>query len=181
MQCDDGNNVNGDGCSSDCRIEANYHCTGGSPNSKDSCTSFLPNKLVISQSGQTHLNSKIVLNIRLNYLPLQLINSANDCKNKCDSVLQVKITKGDTSFVSIKSSYIPTTSYSFSVIIDFGREPIGLFTAEVSLQSGIALKYYSGIDTSQVLSVDINPAFLSLYRGGSGGRGKGKGHDDDLL
>jgi hypothetical protein len=33
------------------------------------------------------------------------------------------------------------------------------------LQRGIALKYYSGIDTSNTLNVDINPAFLSIYRG----------------
>lgn len=43
-----------------------------------------------------------------------------------------------------------------------------MFTVRIGLQQGIALKYYGGIDTSNRLEVDINPAFLSLYRGGEG-------------
>lgn len=31
VECDDGNRVNQDGCSSDCKIERNYRCSGGSP------------------------------------------------------------------------------------------------------------------------------------------------------
>lgn len=37
--CDDGNLVNGDGCSSDCRIEKNFRCEGGSDTTKDICYS----------------------------------------------------------------------------------------------------------------------------------------------
>lgn len=37
--CDDGNLINGDGCSSDCRIELNYRCEGGSPTTPDICYS----------------------------------------------------------------------------------------------------------------------------------------------
>jgi cysteine-rich repeat protein len=37
-QCDDANTVNGDGCSSSCRIECGYKCTGGSSEHADSCT-----------------------------------------------------------------------------------------------------------------------------------------------
>jgi hypothetical protein len=77
----------------------------------------------------------------------------------------VKLVSGDKSFVSIKAQYIPTTSYSFSVEIDFGREPIGLFTVSIGIPQDLALKYFSGIDTSQKLSLDVNPAFLSLYTG----------------
>lgn len=100
-------------------------------------------------------------------MPQSLIKSATDCKNGCDSVLNVTIISGFSSVVSIKSTYIPTTSFSFSVVMDFGREPIGLFTAQVGIQSGIALKYYSGIDTSQALTVNVNPAFLSTNLMGS--------------
>jgi hypothetical protein len=99
-------------------------------------------------------------------------------ENNCDSVLDVKITKGFSSVVSIKSSYIPTSSFSFSVELDFGREPIGMFTAQIGLQKGLALKYFSGIDTSTTLSVDVNPAFLSKYTGAKKGI-KGK-HADEL-
>ena len=37
-QCDDGNTINGDGCSSSCKIECGYKCTGGSSEHADSCT-----------------------------------------------------------------------------------------------------------------------------------------------
>jgi cysteine-rich repeat protein len=36
-QCDDGNLVSGDGCSSNCTIEVGWECFGGSGSSKDSC------------------------------------------------------------------------------------------------------------------------------------------------
>jgi hypothetical protein len=53
--------------------------------------------------------------------------------------------------------------------MDFGHEPIGLFTVQVGIQSGIALKYFSGIDTTKTLSIDVNPAILSRYTGGRSG------------
>ncbi|KAL4484834.1 hypothetical protein ABPG74_020011 [Tetrahymena malaccensis] len=37
LQCDDGNLTNGDGCDSNCKIESNWKCQGGSSMSKDSC------------------------------------------------------------------------------------------------------------------------------------------------
>jgi cysteine-rich repeat protein len=37
-QCDDNNTVDGDGCSSLCRIECGYQCTGGSSEHPDTCT-----------------------------------------------------------------------------------------------------------------------------------------------
>lgn len=165
MACDDGNNIDGDGCSRDCKIEKGYSCVGGSPNSPDTCSNVLPSSLIFTQSGQSHLANKIILNIRLNYLPMQLIKSAVDCKNGCDSVLDVQITKGDKGVSSIKSSYIPSSTYSFSVELDFGREPIGMFTVQVGIQSSIASKYFNGIDTSSKLTIDVNPALLSRYTG----------------
>ena len=43
------------------------------------------------------------------------------------------------------------------------------------LNAGLALKYFSGIDTSSVLHVDVNPAFMSMYKGGK------EGADSDML
>lgn len=37
IECDDGNQQNGDGCSSSCELEFGYQCSGGSPSSKDTC------------------------------------------------------------------------------------------------------------------------------------------------
>jgi hypothetical protein len=137
--------------------------------------------LVFTQSGQTHIINKIILNVRVNYLPQSLIRSASDCRNGCDSVLDVKITNGFRSVVSIKSTYLPGSTYSFSIEMDFGREPIGVFTAQIGLQSGIALKYFSGIDTTRTLSIDVNPAIMSRYTGGRGGRNGRRGGEGDVL
>lgn len=49
--------------------------------------------------------------------------------------------------------------------MDFGREPIGMFTIQVGIQASIASKYYSSIDTSNRLTIDVNPALLSIYTG----------------
>jgi cysteine-rich repeat protein len=38
MQCDDGNSISGDGCSSSCEIETDWECKGGSPTSVDNCS-----------------------------------------------------------------------------------------------------------------------------------------------
>jgi cysteine-rich repeat protein len=35
--CDDGNNKDGDGCSSTCQVEIGYHCLGGSKSCPDTC------------------------------------------------------------------------------------------------------------------------------------------------
>lgn len=39
LECDDGNSINGDGCSSTCTIEEDYECEGGSSSSPDTCKS----------------------------------------------------------------------------------------------------------------------------------------------
>ena len=36
-ECDDGNDNYGDGCSSDCFIEEDYYCVGGSSTVQDTC------------------------------------------------------------------------------------------------------------------------------------------------
>jgi cysteine-rich repeat protein len=41
-ECDDGNLINKDGCSSTCRVERGYKCRGGSPSQKDLCQKILP-------------------------------------------------------------------------------------------------------------------------------------------
>lgn len=37
VQCDDGNQLDNDGCSASCEVELDWSCTGGSPTSKDIC------------------------------------------------------------------------------------------------------------------------------------------------
>lgn len=163
--CDDGNTVSGDGCSSTCELEAGYTCNGGSPHSKDTCTKGLPTALVFTSSGQSHLWGKIVLNVRVNYLPQALIDSAVDCKNRCNNVLSAKIISGDQSAISIIGSYIQNSRFSFSVEVVFGKEPIGMFVLQVGLNPSLSSKYFSGIDTSSTINVNVNPSYFSITHG----------------
>ena len=41
-ECDDGNRLDKDGCSSTCRVERGYKCRGGSVTQKDLCQKILP-------------------------------------------------------------------------------------------------------------------------------------------
>lgn len=138
----------------------------GSPNSKDSCSNIKPTSLLITQSGQSHITNIIILNVRLNYLPIELVKNSKDCeKKKCENILNVSIISGDQSSLSIRSRYIVTTSYSFSIEFDFGKEPIGEFTCQISLNNDISRKYFAGIDTSAKLVTKVSPALMSRMLG----------------
>jgi hypothetical protein len=102
------------------------------------------------------------VNVRLNYLPQALIDSAVDCHNSCNNVLAVNIISGDSSAVSIVARYIPTTRYSFSIEVDFGKEPIGMFVLNIGLRQSIATKYFGSMDTSKQLTVNVNPAYFTV-------------------
>lgn len=161
LGCDDGNKINGDGCSSTCEVETGYTCNGGSPSSKDTCSRGMPSALDISSTGQSRVWGKVIVNVRLNYLPQALIDSATDCKNSCNNVLAVNIISGDSSATSIVARYIPTTTFSFSIEVDFGKEPVGMFVLNVGLRPSIAAKYFGAMDTSKQLTVNVNPAYFS--------------------
>lgn len=162
LGCDDGNSVNGDGCSSTCQVEVGWNCQGGSPSSADQCSRGAPAALTFTSTGQSHTWGKVIVNVKVNYLPQSLIVNANDCKFNCNNVLLVKIISGDGSANSITSSYIPNSAYSFSVEVNFGKEPFGIFTAQISLNPAIAAKYFVGVNTSATLNVNVNPAAFSL-------------------
>ena len=87
MACDDRNNINGDGCSSDCKIENDYTCYGGSPNSKDICTIAFPTKITVNLTGTSHLYGIININLKLNYLPSNLSDSSLACMDLCQQII----------------------------------------------------------------------------------------------
>ena len=159
LDCDDGDNDDGDGCSMDCKVEPGYICRGGSPNTDDSCVIYLPPALTIIQTDQIRYSSKIIVNIKLDYLPKKLIQS-EDCNDLCSNVLDGKLTAGDTQTLSITSKFLPGTTFSFSVEIEFGRPYIGSFTLEITVNPTIANKYFINVAPS-TLTVDVNPALLS--------------------
>ena len=42
LECDDGNAISGDGCSSECLKEANFLCEGGTYKTPDICREIIP-------------------------------------------------------------------------------------------------------------------------------------------
>lgn len=154
--CDDGNNQDGDGCSRDCKVEKGYTCTGGSSTNKDNCYVYRPNSITITTVGQIRKSSSIVLNVKLNYFPDSLLES-KECSNKCNQVLVGKVIQGDIP-VSITSEYIPGTSYTFALFLEFGRSYMGSFKLSVSV-SNQYLKYFGSIPVNN-LEVDIQPSYL---------------------
>ena len=54
------------------------------------------------------------MNIKVDYLPQKLLQS-NECNDRCSSILNAEIKSGDKGAISIKSSFIPGSSYVFAV------------------------------------------------------------------
>lgn len=161
LACDDGDNTAGDGCAPDCTIETGYTCYGGSPSSPDTCTSAVPPAIIIKPTGQTHLWGIIVMNVQLNYLPKSLLESAAcNSFNNCKKVLLIDITNGFKQFTSIVAKYIPGSSFTFSIEIHFGIEPLGEFKARVRINPEFA-NHFTGIDITSAVNVEVFPALLS--------------------
>lgn len=135
---------------------------------KDTCMRGLPSALTLKSTGQSHLWGKVIINIKANYLPKALLDSAVDCKNKCDKVLSAKIISGDKSAHSIVAQYIPNSRFSFSVVVQFGREPIGMFVLQVGIRPTIAAKYFGQIDASATVNVNVNPSYFSQSNSNNG-------------
>lgn len=104
VECDDGNNMDGDGCSLDCKIEPGYACTGGSPLSKDKCYLISPQSVTLQLVGQIRQQSSVTLNVQLSYVP-QLLIFSSECSLSCN-VLNSTILQGDKGATSISSSYV---------------------------------------------------------------------------
>jgi hypothetical protein len=123
---------------------------------------FLPAQIVLNLTGTTHLFGKIIANVRANYLPSNLTDPSLPCSEICQQILQANVS-GFNSFTSISTQYlIGSAGFSFSVTIDFGHEPIGVFTLTLGVNPAISAAYFPGVNAAQTYSFSINPAFLSM-------------------
>ena len=68
-ECDDGNTRSGDGCDSKCTVEKGWACKGGSSTQTSNCVNFIPSRSVLNPTGTVNLFVKVVLGIRLSYIP----------------------------------------------------------------------------------------------------------------
>eukprot|EP00826_Nyctotherus_ovalis_P018377 TRINITY_DN15501_c0_g1_i7.p2 TRINITY_DN15501_c0_g1~~TRINITY_DN15501_c0_g1_i7.p2 ORF type:complete len:136 (+),score=29.10 TRINITY_DN15501_c0_g1_i7:379-786(+) len=67
-ECDDGNTVSGDGCSSECRVEPGFECTSY-PDSPDVCVDVLP------PTATMQLRTGNILTILFSEEVLSMVNS----------------------------------------------------------------------------------------------------------
>lgn len=81
LPCDDGNLVNGDGCSSTCQIESGWTCSGGNSFGPDTCgrAAAAPLKpFSITVRDMYHMSNLIIVNFILSYIPDEMIQ--NGCQ-----------------------------------------------------------------------------------------------------
>lgn len=160
-ECDDGGNSDGDGCSADCKIEPGYTCRGGSPSNQDYCTSQLPSQVSYSMTGQIRYETKVTVNIKIDYLPKELLQS-KDCNDRCSQVLVATTSNGDKP-TAIRSYYVAGSRYSFSVEFEFSRPYMGRFSANIRVNPSLA-RYFGSVSISNSFATDVNPAQLTMAK-----------------
>lgn len=120
--------------------------------------SFKPTRTIITPRGQVHQIGKITVGLRLNYIPPELL--ANNCAS-CSNIIKVNQISGN-SVGQVTVNYIPNSQYSYNVVLDFGaQEPIPAFKIAAAINPAMA-SFYQGIDTSQVVELNIDPSLLAI-------------------
>jgi cysteine-rich repeat protein len=85
-ECDDGNRVDKDGCSSDCRVERNYRCRGGGTTTKDKCQKILP------ISGDVNLKIDSIINSEKGSLAIEFDEKVKlNPKHQADFKEKIKV------------------------------------------------------------------------------------------
>jgi cysteine-rich repeat protein len=105
FQCDDGNLLSGDGCSSNCEIENGWECSGGSLISQDECIDVVPPTMLLIRSK----NSSI-LTIKFS----EVVVYTNAIENATDDFYQcakVKVIKANQEY-PISWSLISTPNFT---------------------------------------------------------------------
>ena len=92
-----------------------------------------------------------MLNVKIDYFPKALLQ-ASECNDRCSGVLMAEVKSGDKGALSIKSKYIPGSSYSFSVELDYGRSYMGKFCVELRINPKLG-NFFGTVGIGNVLSV----------------------------
>lgn len=157
LDCDDGNSVNGDGCSADCQVESGWTCIGGNNTNSSKCYNLLPTGTKIITNGHVVLQGQVLQGMSMTYLPAGLL--ANSC-SQCDSILNVSVIS--TPIIPIVTvSYVKATQYKFLIKFDFNNV-LGsfVFNFTVRINSNYA-SFFTQADMNLVEVVKIDMALLS--------------------
>jgi hypothetical protein len=111
--------------------------------------------------GQIRYSTKVVLNIKVNYLPKSLLQS-RDCNDRCSQVLVATVLNGDQP-TSVKSSYISSSRFTFTVELEFGKPYINKFTVEIKVLPSLA-SYFGSVSITKKVTFDVIPSKLALAK-----------------
>ena len=111
--------------------------------------------------GQIRYSTKVVLNIKVNYLPKSLLQS-RDCNDRCSQVLVATVLNGDQP-TSVKSSYISSSRFTFTVELEFGKPYINKFTVEIKVHPSLA-SYFGSVSITKKVTFDVIPSKLTLAK-----------------
>lgn len=103
---------------------------------------YNPDRVSFSLLGQVRYSTRIVLTVSIDYLPQTLLQ-ANECNDACSSILIANITEGDKP-ISIKSSYVAGSRYSFSVEMEFGKPYMSNFRGEIKINPSVS-RFFQGV------------------------------------
>ena len=141
-ECDDGNLVDGDGCSSLCKFEEGFICHGGNNISPDKCKDIRPPTLLF------------------NIAPI--INMKNIFLFQANEEIQILSAEDPTTFVKVKiTGKLP--SYNFKYNLDFDNkfsENRGLPTTDAEFYSEIKITL---IPNSTIIEKDVIIIYIYIY------------------
>jgi cysteine-rich repeat protein len=138
LPCDDGNNVNGDGCSSTCHIEPGYTCSGGSSTSRSVCSASAQVKVILSEILKDVYSNSVSFVFTLDP-PLQLVDGFN--------------------FTALVSSNIPASTTT--AVYSSGTLKVSVsYTANIQ---NIGATFMFQPPVSQTMSLSVNPQNAPAY------------------
>lgn len=111
LECDDGNSKDNDGCSSDCKVEEYYECSGGNTENADMCINRKPLKIA---SFKYYGNRTAVL-IFENRCTLQKIDSAKKQTARLQDIMMFFVDT-ENGLKSVDWSYNEFNAYNFKSI-----------------------------------------------------------------
>lgn len=157
MSCDDGNNINGDGCSNTCSIEAGWTCSGGSSNSKDICVPQVSSR--ISLLRNVVFGNALYQNVLLAPLPTNL--TANGCPF-CPNLINATLVTAPAGSI-IESNFIGGTQYQYvlTAIIPNTSISTGVIILNVRLNTTYS-DYFSAADIAQQQTLTIDLATVPV-------------------
>ena len=127
--CDDGNQINGDGCSSDCQVEKDFICKDGNPNSKDICREIIIPIVNIEKIDNQHFILKFSEDVSIDGKTLEdAININIPQFNNTDIFSYTLTPSGGTNSKTFKEVEIrlnyKTTFENFLIFFNFDRSLI---------------------------------------------------------